>query len=64
MRSGCRCGTCGVEKRQRLRLKAKGNLQPGTGRRCVSTSICGWKDHPIGSSDGDQLPPEAGRLQP
>ncbi|APD48444.1 J domain-containing protein [Synechococcus sp. CS-602] len=45
----------GVKNGSRLRLKAKGNLQPGTGRRGDLYLNLRLEDHPIWKLDGDQL---------
>jgi curved DNA-binding protein len=45
----------GVKPGGRLRLKGKGNLQPGTGRRGDLYLTLQVQDHPIWSLDGDQL---------
>jgi len=44
----------GVKPGGRLRLKGKGNLQPGTGRRGDLYLTLQVQDHPIWSLDGDQ----------
>ena len=45
----------GVKPGSRLRLKGKGNLQPGTGRRGDLYLNLQLQDHPIWSLEGDQL---------
>ena len=45
----------GVKNGSRLRLKGKGNLQPGTGRRGDLYLNLSVKDHPVWQLDGDQL---------
>jgi curved DNA-binding protein len=45
----------GVKPGSRLRLKGKGNLQPGTGRRGDLYLTLQFQDHPVWSLDGDQL---------
>ena len=45
----------GVKTGSRLRLKAKGNLQPGTGRRGDLYLTLKLQEHPIWKLDGDQL---------
>ncbi|MFY8150262.1 MAG: DnaJ C-terminal domain-containing protein [Prochlorococcaceae cyanobacterium] len=45
----------GVKGGSRLRLKGKGNLQPGTGRRGDLYLNLQLQDHPIWKLDGDQL---------
>jgi curved DNA-binding protein len=45
----------GVRSGSRLRLKGKGNLQPGTGRRGNLYLNLQLQDHPIWRLDGDQL---------
>ena len=45
----------GVRNGSRLRLKEKGNLQPGTGRRGDLYLNLSVQDHPIWRMDGDQL---------
>jgi curved DNA-binding protein len=45
----------GVKGGSRLRLKGKGNLQPGTGRRGDLYLTLQLQDHPIWTLDGDQL---------
>jgi curved DNA-binding protein len=45
----------GVKSGSRLRLKAKGNLQPGTGRRGDLYLTIQIQDHPVWKLDGDQL---------
>lgn len=45
----------GVKNGSRLRLKAKGNLQPGTGRRGDLYLNLQLQDHPVWKLDGDQL---------
>ncbi|MFM8258305.1 MAG: DnaJ C-terminal domain-containing protein [Vulcanococcus sp.] len=45
----------GVKPGSRLRLKGKGNLQPGTGRRGDLYLNLQVQDHPVWSLDGDQL---------
>jgi curved DNA-binding protein len=45
----------GVRNGSRLRLKGKGNLQPGTGRRGDLYLNLQLQDHPIWTLDGDQL---------
>ncbi|MBU6251287.1 MAG: DnaJ domain-containing protein [Cyanobacteria bacterium REEB417] len=45
----------GVKNGSRLRLKEKGNLQPGTGRRGDLYLNLKLQDHPVWSLDGDQL---------
>ncbi|MEB3266490.1 MAG: J domain-containing protein, partial [Cyanobacteriota bacterium] len=45
----------GVKGGSRLRLKGKGNLQPGTGRRGDLYLNLQLQDHPVWSLDGDQL---------
>ena len=45
----------GVKNGSRLRLKEKGNLQPGTGRRGDLFLILSVKDHPVWSLEDDQL---------
>ncbi|MCP9832509.1 J domain-containing protein [Synechococcus sp. HJ21-Hayes] len=45
----------GVKPGSRLRLKGKGNLQPGTGRRGDLYLNLQVQDHPIWTLDGDQL---------
>ena len=45
----------GVRNGSRLRLKEKGNLQPGTGRRGDLYLNLSVQDHPIWRIDGDQL---------
>ena len=48
----------GVKPGSRLRLKGKGNLQPGTGRRGDLYLNLSLQDHPVWSLDGDQLKAE------
>ena len=48
----------GVKPGSRLRLKGKGNLQPGTGRRGDLYLNLQLQDHPVWSLDGDQLKAE------
>ena len=48
----------GVKPGSRLRLKGKGNLQPGTGRRGDLYLNLLLQDHPVWSLDGDQLKAE------
>lgn len=45
----------GVKSGSRLRLKGKGNLQPGTGRRGDLYLTIKLADHPVWKLDGDQL---------
>jgi curved DNA-binding protein len=45
----------GVKNGSRLRLKDKGNLQPGTGRRGDLYLNLQLQDHPVWTLDGDQL---------
>ncbi|MFM8936142.1 MAG: DnaJ C-terminal domain-containing protein [Vulcanococcus sp.] len=45
----------GVKPGSRLRLKGKGNLQPGTGRRGDLYLNLQVQEHPVWSLDGDQL---------
>lgn len=45
----------GVKPGSRLRLKGKGNLQPGTGRRGDLYLTLQVQDHPVWTLDGDQL---------
>lgn len=45
----------GVKPGTRLRLKGKGNMQPGTGRRGDLYLTIQLQDHPIWKLDGDQL---------
>ncbi|MEB3307032.1 MAG: J domain-containing protein [Cyanobacteriota bacterium] len=45
----------GVRNGTRLRLKGKGNLQPGTGRRGDLYLNLQLQDHPVWRLDGDQL---------
>ena len=45
----------GVKPGSRLRLKGKGNLQPGTGRRGDLYLTLQLQDHPVWSLEGDQL---------
>jgi curved DNA-binding protein len=45
----------GVRNGSRLRLKGKGNLQPGTGRRGDLYLNLQLQDHPVWKLDGDQL---------
>jgi curved DNA-binding protein len=45
----------GVKPGSRLRLKGKGNLQPGTGRRGDLYLTIEVQDHPVWKLDGDQL---------
>ncbi|MEB3353598.1 MAG: J domain-containing protein [Cyanobacteriota bacterium] len=45
----------GVKPGSRLRLKGKGNLQPGTGRRGDLYLTIQIQDHPVWKLDGDQL---------
>jgi curved DNA-binding protein len=45
----------GVKNGSRLRLKGKGNLQPGTGRRGDLYLSLNVQDHPVWKLDGDQL---------
>jgi curved DNA-binding protein len=45
----------GVKNGSRLRLKEKGNLQPGTGRRGDLYLNLQLQDHPVWKLDGDQL---------
>ena len=45
----------GVKNGSRLRLKGKGNLQPGTGRRGDLYLNLNVKEHPVWRLDGDQL---------
>ena len=45
----------GVKPGSRLRLKGKGNLQPGTGRRGDLYLNLQLQNHPVWSLDGDQL---------
>ena len=45
----------GVKSGSRLRLKGKGNLQPGTGRRGDLYLNLKLQDHPVWRLDGDQL---------
>ncbi len=45
----------GVKGGSRLRLKGKGNLQPGTGRRGDLYLTLQLQDHPIWTLEGDQL---------
>jgi curved DNA-binding protein len=45
----------GVRSGSRLRLKAKGNLQPGTGRRGDLYLNLQLQPHPVWRLDGDQL---------
>jgi curved DNA-binding protein len=45
----------GVRSGSRLRLKGKGNLQPGTGRRGDLYLNLDVQTHPVWSLDGDQL---------
>jgi curved DNA-binding protein len=48
----------GVKPGSRLRLKGKGNLQPGTGRRGDLYLNLQLQNHPVWSLDGDQLKAE------
>jgi curved DNA-binding protein len=48
----------GVKPGSRLRLKGKGNLQPGTGRRGDLYLNLQLQDHPVWSLEGDQLKAE------
>ena len=48
----------GVKPGSRLRLKGKGNLQPGTGRRGDLYLNLQLQDHPVWNLDGDQLKAE------
>ena len=48
----------GVKPGSRLRLKGKGNLQPGTGRRGDLYLNLQLQEHPVWSLDGDQLKAE------
>ena len=45
----------GVKPGSRLRLKGKGNLQPGTGRRGDLYLTIQLQDHPVWKLDGEQL---------
>ena len=45
----------GIKPGARLRLKGKGNLQPGTGRRGDLYLTLSVKPHPVWRLDGDQL---------
>ena len=45
----------GVKNGSRLRLKGKGNLQPGTGRRGDLYLNLAVKEHPVWRLDGEQL---------
>ena len=45
----------GVKHGSRLRLKGKGNLQPGTGRRGDLYLNLQMQEHPVWKLDGDQL---------
>ncbi len=45
----------GVRQGSRLRLKGKGNLQPGTGRRGDLYLTLQLQSHPVWKLDGDQL---------
>ena len=45
----------GVKNGSRLRLKGKGNLQPGTGRRGDLYLNLSVDDHPVWRLDGEQL---------
>ena len=45
----------GVKPGSRLRLKGKGNLQPGTGRRGDLYLNLQMQEHPVWKLDGDQL---------
>jgi len=45
----------GVKNGSRLRLKEKGNLQPGTGRRGDLYLNLQLQEHPVWTLDGDQL---------
>ncbi|TVS06426.1 MAG: J domain-containing protein [Cyanobium sp. PLM2.Bin73] len=45
----------GVKPGSRLRLKGKGNLQPGTGRRGDLYLTIELQEHPVWKLDGDQL---------
>ncbi|MEX1316215.1 MAG: J domain-containing protein [Synechococcaceae cyanobacterium] len=45
----------GVKPGSRLRLKGKGNLQPGTGRRGDLYLTIQLQEHPVWKLDGDQL---------
>lgn len=45
----------GVKPGSRLRLKGKGNLQPGTGRRGDLYLNLQLQDHPVWNLEGDQL---------
>ncbi|MEI8250063.1 MAG: J domain-containing protein [Synechococcus sp. ELA057] len=45
----------GVKDGSRLRIKGKGNLQPGTGRRGDLYLILRLQPHPVWRLDGDQL---------
>lgn len=45
----------GVKNGTRLRLKSKGNLQPGTGRRGDLYLTLSVKDHPVWRLENDQL---------
>jgi curved DNA-binding protein len=45
----------GVKQGSRLRLKGKGNLQPGTGRRGDLYLTLQLQSHPVWKLDGDQL---------
>ena len=48
----------GVRAGSRLRLRGKGNLQPGTGRRGDLYLTLQVQEHPVWSLDGDQLKAE------
>ena len=48
----------GVKPGSRLRLKGKGNLQPGTGRRGDLYLNLQLQEHPVWSLEGDQLKAE------
>tara|TARA_Y100001968_G_scaffold325605_1_gene367126 strand:- start:903 stop:1844 length:942 start_codon:yes stop_codon:yes gene_type:complete len=45
----------GIKSGSKLRLKGKGNLQPGTGRRGDLYLNIGFKPHPIWRIEGDQI---------
>ncbi len=45
----------GVKSGSKLRLKGKGNVQPGTGRRGDLYLVIEVQSHPIWTLDGDQL---------
>ena len=45
----------GVKDGSRLRIKGKGNLQPGTGRRGDLYLVLRLQSHPVWRLDGDQL---------